>query len=235
MNSAENIYHVEEDQSKDGLKFFFIRKGQSDIIKVVQYLYVQKLKGRRVYNLGFGDYDMEEDIVHDDTISNNGDVFKVFNTVLSTIPVFFRNYGDALLMVSGSDSRAPFAAACRLVCRKKCVNECKNVNRRIRMYSAFVNKNYKKLSTDYQFFGSLIKGEQHRVLEDYVPRKNYDSVFLFKNDYFYFMKIKASKSSRLVKVSESALLSLVASKLKDRDLFPKKTNEAKKYLKKVKE
>lgn len=46
------------------------------------------------------------------------------------------------------------------------------------------------------------------------------------------MNIKVSESKQLVKVPESALLSFVASKLKDRVLFPKMIDEAKKYLKK---
>jgi hypothetical protein len=48
------------------------------------------------------------------------------------------------------------------------------------------------------------------------------------------MKVKATKSKELVKVPESGLLSLVASKLKDRVLFPKKVEDAKNYLQKVK-
>ena len=44
------------------------------------------------------------------------------------------------------------------------------------------------------------------------------------------MKAKDNKTTPLVKVSESALLSLVASNLKGRDLFPQKTELAKKYL-----
>ena len=48
------------------------------------------------------------------------------------------------------------------------------------------------------------------------------------------MKVKATKSKKLVKVSEAGLLSLVASKLKDRSLFPQKVEDAKKYLRKVK-
>lgn len=48
------------------------------------------------------------------------------------------------------------------------------------------------------------------------------------------MKAKETKSKELVKVPESGLLSLVASKLKDRVLFPKKIEDAKKYLKNVK-
>lgn len=38
----------------------------------------------------------------------------------------------------------------------------------------------------------------------------------------------------MAKVSESGLLPLVAAKLKGRDLFPKKVEDAKKYLQQVK-
>lgn len=48
------------------------------------------------------------------------------------------------------------------------------------------------------------------------------------------MKAKENKSKKMVKVPESGLLSLVASKLKGRTLFPKKVEHAKKYLQKVK-
>jgi hypothetical protein len=48
------------------------------------------------------------------------------------------------------------------------------------------------------------------------------------------MKAKEAKSKELVKVPESGLLTLVASKLKGRVLFPKKVEDAKRYLQKVK-
>jgi hypothetical protein len=44
---------------------------------------------------------------------------------------------------------------------------------------------------------------------------------------------KANKKD-LVKVPKAALLSLVASKLKDRELFPEKNEEAKNHLKNAK-
>ncbi|HEX9512509.1 MAG TPA: hypothetical protein VF939_18585 [Puia sp.] len=47
------------------------------------------------------------------------------------------------------------------------------------------------------------------------------------------MKAKVN-TKKLVKVPKSGLLSLVAAKLKDRDLFPEKNEEAKNYLKKAK-
>jgi hypothetical protein len=44
------------------------------------------------------------------------------------------------------------------------------------------------------------------------------------------MKAKETKQTDLVKITETELLSLVASKLKDRVLFPKKIEEVKKLL-----
>jgi hypothetical protein len=48
------------------------------------------------------------------------------------------------------------------------------------------------------------------------------------------MKKKAANSNDKVKISESGLLSLVASKLKDKVLFPQKVEAAKNYLSKSK-
>ncbi len=48
------------------------------------------------------------------------------------------------------------------------------------------------------------------------------------------MKTKEKKQKQLVQISKSDLLSLVASKLKDRVLFPEKLEEARKYLQKLK-
>ncbi len=60
--------------------------------------------------------------------------------------------------------------------------------------------------------------------------KQYDSVFYTEESSFHKMKGKEQKSRELVKVPESVLLSLVVSKLKDRVLFPKKVEDAKRYL-----
>jgi len=48
------------------------------------------------------------------------------------------------------------------------------------------------------------------------------------------MKPKNKKSKDLVKIPEPELLHLVSEKLKDRELFPKKVEAARKYLKNIK-
>ena len=47
------------------------------------------------------------------------------------------------------------------------------------------------------------------------------------------MKTEEEKTEKLVQVSESGLLALVAAKLKARVLFPEKVKSAKKYIKQV--
>jgi hypothetical protein len=78
----------------------------------------------------------------DDIHTNNGDVFKVFNTVLITIPMFFENFNNAILMVQGSDGRPAFIENCQSTCRKQYVDACKNFNRRINIYRHYVDRNY---------------------------------------------------------------------------------------------
>ena len=180
MNNFDNTYELEEEKSEHDLKFFFISRGQQDIVKVIQYSFVQELNGKNVYNLGFGDYDLENDIIIDDVNTNNGDTYKVLNTVLNTIPIFFENYNTEILMVQGSDGGAEFVERCKLTCTKKCSAECKNHNRRINIYRGYVDKNYHGLCLDYQFLGGVKNKNQETILEPYRCQKKYDSVFLLR-------------------------------------------------------
>jgi hypothetical protein len=180
MNNSLDVYEIEEQKSERDIKFFFVSKGREDIIKAIQYSFVQELSGRNVYNLGFGDYDLEADTIIDNADTNNGDVYKVFNTVLSTIPIFFESRADEILMVLGSDGRPQFIEDCRQTCTKKCGNECKNFNRRINIYRNYVDKNYAQLAIDYQFFGGFVNELSQTILEDYICGKKYDVVLLSK-------------------------------------------------------
>lgn len=138
--------------------------------------------GKKLYNLGFGDYDVETDMVSDDSNSNNGDHYKVFNTVLSTIPNFFYHNPMSMLMVQGSDSKPGFKDHCRLTYKKKCQGgKCRNSDRRIRIYRRYVDQNYNTLIGDYIFYGA-INVDNHIVLEYYEMGKHYNAVFLLKKE-----------------------------------------------------
>jgi len=165
------------------MTFFFISKGAADIIKVVQYSFVQDLNGRHLYNLGFGDYDIVNDSVRDDIDSNNSDVYRVFNTVLTTIPLFFEKHKNDFLIVTGSDGHEDFIRQCILNCVNKCSTDCKKFNRRINVYKSYVDKNYETLRNEYQFFGGVKDSSGNVIIEEYEKYKKYDSVLLLNKNF----------------------------------------------------
>jgi len=97
MTSSENVYDFEEQgRQPNGTKYYFVSEGNRLIAKVIDYSFIGIREGRFIYNLGFGTYNQNDNTIIDDDISANGDTYKVFNTVLSTIPHFLNNYSGAL-------------------------------------------------------------------------------------------------------------------------------------------
>ena len=178
MSNPEYFYEVEENITETGIQYIFMSEGENDIIKAIQYSYVQEFLDKSLYNLGFGDYDAETDTISDDSNSNNGDHYRVFNTVLNTIPNFFVNYPNAMMVDQGSDSKPEFMESCRPTCKKKCAeNECRNSHRRINIYRSYVDKNYEALEVDYIFYGGKNIVENQTFIEKYQKGEKYDSVF----------------------------------------------------------
>jgi hypothetical protein len=177
---ASPNYELTERISDQSIDYLFISKGKTDIIKVIQYIYFTELYGKSIFNLGFGDYDLNKDKINDSVNTDNGDVYKVFNTVLATIPKFFDIFRDAMLMVQGSDSKTEFTEKCRLTCKKKCTSYCKNQHRRISVYTYYVNKNFETLKDEYTFWGGVKDDNGTIQLEPYIPQKKYGSVFVMK-------------------------------------------------------
>lgn len=183
MNYKVGVYKLRADRSLNELKFFFISKGSENIVKVVQYSFIQPIDGCEVYNLGFGDYDLENDEIVDNITTENGDVYKVFNTVLSTIPIFFEHFPHAILMVRGSDSNQEFLENCRAFCKRKCEGSCKNFNRRIKLYCAYINKNFNNLEKEYHLIGGFKDYDNQINTEKFIRFKMYDTVFLSRKNH----------------------------------------------------
>ena len=181
MSNVENIYDLEEVKEAQNLKFIFISSGTQDVVKAIQYSYLLQLNNLNLQQLNGKDvYNLENDTLIDTVNTNNGDVYKVFNTVLSTVPNFFENYTNSILIVQGSDSTEEFIHLCKQTCKKGCGEKCKKSNRRINIYKNFVNKNYEQLKIDYQFVGGIKDANNQIVLEEYIKYKDYDSVLLLK-------------------------------------------------------
>lgn len=178
---AGSTYELIEHKTDDKLKFFFKSTGKSTLIKTIEYAPIGYLDTKRVYNLAFGDYDRKNDQINDSVNTENGDVYKIFNTVLTSVPLFFSFFTDSIIIVQGSDSRPDFADECKLTCRKRCLDHCKNEHRRINIYRYYVNSNFKDLSTDFAFYGGFNSITDKMNIEKYIPYKKYDAVLVMKN------------------------------------------------------
>jgi hypothetical protein len=158
--------------------YLFESNGEKEIIKLIEYAPVKRFEGRTVYNLGFGDLDEASGTILDGVNSNNGDVYTVFNTVLSTVPLFFADFPNAVIMVGGSDGHEDFKTECLPTCRKRCTNHCKNFQRRTRTYRNFVDKYFDELCKDYIFFGRI--RADGNVVVQYSRGNEYDEILVYK-------------------------------------------------------
>ncbi len=176
----KDVYDLQQFNDGNRLVFFFISYGEQYTSMIISYEFVDTMMGRVLYNLGFGIFDAVNNCIVDQVTTDNGDVYKVFNTVLSTIPLFFDRFMDCILMVKGSDGIAGFADRCKLTCRKRCEQYCRNFNRRIKIYCGYLNKNFKELVVEYQFFGEFRDQYGRLILEEYQPYKEYETVFVLR-------------------------------------------------------
>ncbi len=172
------IYDTEQIEGEIKIQYLFASVGKKTIIKAIEYSPITTMGARTIYNLGFGDYDEANSTIIDDINSNNGDIYVVFNTVLSTVPVFFETNPDAVILVSGSDSHENFINDCLPDCKKKCIDKCKNHQRRIKTYRYYVDKSFDELCIDFIFFGRNKTKENTFV--QYIPKQDYDDILVYK-------------------------------------------------------
>ncbi|SFE16040.1 hypothetical protein SAMN05518672_104708 [Chitinophaga sp. CF118] len=178
--SNTNHYLVDSKFEEGKLKYHFESVGKTKVIKVIDYSPLNIEYTKPVYNLGFADYDNERGELSDKSVSNNGDTYKVFNTVLTTIPLFFEEKPDGVILVQGSDSDSAYFDVCMLSCQRKCTDKCRKVGRRIKLYCRFINKYYSILNNDYVFKGGVQNNEGEMVMEDYQIGRFYSSIFVYK-------------------------------------------------------
>ena len=172
------------------LNYIFLSKSSDDevtVVKLIQYApFLQPngqptfFDGKLIYNMGFGDYDPVTKRTNDATLTGNKDTYKVFNTVLGTVPMFFEKNPAIGVMVQGSDSKPEFEEECKKSCPKKCLDGCRKINQRINIYCKYVSKNLETLSFDYQFVGGIKNHLEWFDFENFIPYKEYDTVIVYK-------------------------------------------------------
>jgi hypothetical protein len=120
-----------------GSKYFeFVSSGTNgNIVKVVKYVPFPNQEG--LFNLGFGDKNIESGELDDLVVSNNGDTDKVLATVAMTIYEFFEEHPYATVYMKGSTSG------------------------RTRLYQISISKFIDLISIDFDIYGEL-EGEFER-------------------------------------------------------------------------
>lgn len=180
MANSTNTYELQDIDIANGYRFLFESHGSRTILKAVRYSYVEKFEDRNLYNLGFGDFNLETGNIVDQANSNNGDAYKVLQTVLSTVPYFFDKNPGAVLLIQGSDSTLDFVKKCRETCSRCCGEVCKKFNKRITIYRNYVDKNFDTLSLSYWFLGGFISIINGITIERYILGQKYDAILLFR-------------------------------------------------------
>lgn len=79
-------------------RYHFISEGKRNIEKAVEFLPVPRVN---VYNLGFGDV-LPDGGIDDMTISNNGDIVKIFTTIINIVQDFTKEDPSTIIAFSGS-------------------------------------------------------------------------------------------------------------------------------------
>ncbi len=120
-------YELKSGEKLEVFEFYSIGpKGK--IPKIVQYT---PTNYKDLYNLGFGDKNIETGKVDDNIISNNGDSEKVLATVVATLYAFIDLHKEAMIYVTGSTKS------------------------RTRLYRMGITKHLDEIKEDFEIYGEL--------------------------------------------------------------------------------
>lgn len=112
---------------KSLMVFEFISDGpKGQIPKLIKY---SETNIQDVYNLAFGDKNLETGEIDDTVVSNNGDSEKVLATVVSTVYAFSDKHQDAWIFATGSTTA------------------------RTRLYKMGITKYIDEIKTDFEVYG----------------------------------------------------------------------------------
>ena len=137
MNQPSYEFTIQDDAQT----FDFESIGKHTIKKKILY---QNTSRKPFYNLAL--VDVLDDDSFDDTIeSRNGDMEKILATVVNTLPIFFEQFPEAIVLFKGSDER------------------------RTRLYQIIINKEMDGISHTFTFLGI-----NDNKFEPFIKNKTYD-------------------------------------------------------------
>jgi hypothetical protein len=143
-----NLLSYQLEIDSQALIFEFVSEGKrGNICKLVQYTAIE---GNNIYNLAFGDKDLQTGEIDDTTISNNGDSEKVLATVAKTVYFVTAMHPNYWIFATGSTPS------------------------RTRLYRMGISKYYNLILQDFELYGFC--GD---TWEEFILHKEY-SAFLIK-------------------------------------------------------
>ena len=120
-------YEIKSGEKLEVFEFISIgTKGR--ITKLIQFT---PTNYKNLYNLGFGDKNMETGEINDTVISNNGDSEKVLATVVTTLYAFTENHKEAMIYATGSTKS------------------------RTRLYRMGISKYLDEVTADFEIYGEI--------------------------------------------------------------------------------
>jgi hypothetical protein len=131
--------------------FEFISEGPKGLIrKVIQF---EQTNEPNLYNLAFGDVNVQTNELDDLAISNNGDSEKVLATVVSALYSFFDKHPESYVYATGSTSA------------------------RTRLYRMGISRFYEEMIIDFDLFGQV--GDE---FEQFEIGKEYSGFLAFRKN-----------------------------------------------------
>jgi hypothetical protein len=131
-------YEINAEESL--MVYRFISEGKKgNIVKIIKYT---KTNIESIYNLAFGDINIEDGSINDTVITDNGDSEKVLATVVSTVFAFTSKYPKYWVFATGS------------------------TNARTRLYRMGISKYISEVEHEFEIYG-LLDGEWTYFKPDY--------------------------------------------------------------------
>jgi hypothetical protein len=200
------IYPVTRINNK--LIFYFESRnpfGENPILKIATYALYYK-HGATYYNLGFGDYDSENNEVSDTAVSDNGDMRKILATVVSTLKTFFQEKPYETVHIEGSD--------------------------RVRkMYYHKLIVDYSNLIEELY----VVKGRSLGKIEPFQKGKSYEFILISLREVISLAEEEISvmvTPKKSIRSQEKKLVKLLSS-MNAEDIFPEKNKKAWENLKRA--
>jgi uncharacterized protein DUF6934 len=128
--------------------FEFPSIGKKRLLKQVVF---SKMEYSPAYNLSLGTV-LENGTVNFLDSSNNGDVVKVFSTIINCVKIFSGDFPDRLIFFKG------------------------NTEQKTRVYNEILRRHYDEFSIDFNIFGMSME-DGYTTVQKFDKRKNYSEGF----------------------------------------------------------